>query len=121
MNHELTVSRRAAGQVLILDLQGDLTKKSEEILMNYHPWEDGLPDGKTYAVLNLTGVPYINSAGIALLIRFTRTGMKSGYHTFAYGVSPHYQKLFRMVGLSEHMMVYPDEYAVMQRIEQLDR
>lgn len=70
-------------------------------------------------VLNFTGVPYINSLGIALLIRLVRTTAKAGNQTFAYGITPHYQKLFLMVGLTEYMMVYPDEYSILQRIEAL--
>jgi stage II sporulation protein AA (anti-sigma F factor antagonist) len=104
---------------LVLDLSGDITRAAEGQILQYRNWELGLEDGGSYLVLNFTDVSYINSAGIACLIRLTRTGMKAGYHTFAYGLTPHYKKLFRMVGLTEHMMIYPDEYAVMRRIEEL--
>lgn len=104
---------------LILDLSGDLTRSAEDLILQHHTWEHGLPDARKYLVLNFSHVPYINSAGIASLIRLTRTGMKSGFLTFAYGLTPHYQKLFRMVGLTEHMMIYPDEFSVLRRIEDL--
>lgn len=105
---------------MILDMRGDLTKQGEEQVLSLCSWESGLPDGKRYVILNLTDVFYINSAGIAVMIRLTRTGLKSGFHIFAYGISAHYQKLFRMVGLSEHLLIYPDEYAILQRIESLE-
>jgi len=60
----------------------------------------------------------LHSSGIALLIRIVRAGRKAGYRTFAYGLTPHYQKLFRMVGLTEYMMIYPDEYTILARIEE---
>jgi anti-anti-sigma factor len=105
---------------VVITLTGDLTKASEPILLGDFEWDKGLGNNKRYLVLNLTGINYISTAGMALLIRLSRTGRKAGYHTFACGVSPHYQKLFRMVGLTEYIMIYPDEYAAFQRIEVLE-
>jgi len=115
-----TFQSRDFGTGLALTLAGDLTKAAEQALLDGFDWERGLGGGRRYLVLNLTGVNYINSAGMAVLIRLSRTGRKAGYHTFACGVTTHYQKLFRMVGLTEYMMIYPDEYSVMQRIEALE-
>ncbi|MDF2723111.1 MAG: anti-anti-sigma factor [Paenibacillus sp.] len=100
----------------ILDMDGDMTKLAEEAMLGAPPREYAGP----YLVLNFTNVPYMNSAGIAILIRIVRTGIKGSYRTFAYGISPHFQKLFRMVGLTEYLMIYPDEYTVLQRIESLE-
>src|SRR5690606_24164175 len=98
---------------------GDLTKSSEDYMLGLLPWEQGLGETKHYLVINFTDVPYINSAGIAILIRIVRAGLKGEFETFAYGLNSHYQKLFRMIGLTEHMVIYPDEYSIMQRIEHL--
>src|SRR5690606_1290153 len=103
---------------IILDLQGDIAKDAEDMLMSLNQWEQGL-DGKTFLVLNFLQVPYINSAGIAILIRLVRYGIKGKYQTFAFGLSAHYQKLFKMVGLTEYMMIYPDEYSVLERLSTL--
>lgn len=119
MDRSFHINVRTTEKCVILDLSGDLTKNSEEALMKSGQWEQGLNEGRAYLILNFLDVPYINSAGIALLIRLTRLGVKSGFKTFSYGVSPHYQKLFRIVGLTEYMMVYPDEYAVQRRIDEL--
>lgn len=105
---------------LILDLQGDLTKQAEEYLLKLRKWEEGLEPGHKYLILNFTRSPYINSAGIALLIRLVRSGRNNGFQTFGYGVTSHYMKMFRMVGLTEYMSIYPDEYAVLTRIEMLE-
>lgn len=115
-NNGFEVQYRGFERGIIIDLQGDLTKQAEEILLHSRNWENGLDDGKNHLILNFSRVPYINSSGIATLIRIVRAGTKGNYHTFAYGLSSHYEKLFRMVGLTEYMMIYPDEYAVMQRI-----
>jgi anti-sigma B factor antagonist len=105
---------------LVLELSGDLTKSAETKLLSLLEQEAELGHGVRFLALDLTKVEYINSGGMAVLIRFARMGSKAGVHTFSWGVSSHYEKLFRMVGLTEYMMIYPNEFAVMQRIEGLN-
>lgn len=121
MEQSFHVSTRHMLHCMIIDMQGDLTKTSENHLLNLHKWEQGLAGEQTYLILNLSKVPYINSAGIAILIRLVRFGQKGNFQTFAYGVTPHYEKLFRMVGLTEYMMIYPDEYSIIERISDLNK
>lgn len=117
MDQPIRVDIRLLSHSMILDVQGDLTKQAEETLLHLREWEQGLDGQRPFLIINLTQVPYINSAGIALLIRLVRSGIKGSFQTFAYGVTPHYEKLFRMVGLTDYVMIYPDEYAVLQRID----
>ncbi|MBD2863686.1 MULTISPECIES: STAS domain-containing protein [Paenibacillus] len=121
MDNQFQIQRRSFGHGVILDMSGDLTKQAEETLLGMRAWETGLGSPGSYLILNCTRVPYINSAGIAVLIRLVRAGLKGKFRTFAYGVTPHFQKLFRMVGLTEYLMIYPDEYSVLQRIEDLEQ
>jgi anti-anti-sigma factor len=116
MELEFRIQYRKLEKAIVVDLWGDLTKQAEEQLLLVR-WEDGLESGRRYLIFNFTETTYMNSSGIALLIRIVRAGRKAGFETFAYGVTLHYQKLFRMVGLTEYMMIYPNEYAIMARIE----
>jgi anti-anti-sigma factor len=110
---------RDSEKAIIVDLFGDLSRNAQEPLFSLRNWEHK-PEDKLFIILNLSNVPYINSLGIALLIRITRKSARAGLQTFAYGITPHYQKLFLMVGLTEHMMIYPDEDSILQRIATLD-
>ncbi|AGA56459.1 anti-anti-sigma factor [Thermobacillus composti KWC4] len=105
---------------LSVTLKGDLDQQAEQKIRSVLDWEDGLGEDRRYLILNLHEVNFINSAGMALLIRIARAGRKKGFHTFICGASAHYQKLFRMVGLTEYVMLYPDDYAALQRIEALE-
>jgi len=118
MSTECRATLRETERYTLLTLSGDLTKQAEETLFGLRSWQDGLEDGKPFLLIDFAEVPYINSAGIALLIRLVRLGRKAGYRSFAFGVSGHYQKLFRMVGLTEYMAIYPSEHAVAERLEQ---
>ncbi|REK59682.1 MAG: anti-sigma factor antagonist [Thermobacillus sp.] len=105
---------------LSVTLKGDLDQQAEQKIRSVLDWEDGLGEDRRYLILNLHEVNFINSAGMALLIRIARAGRKKDFHTFICGASAHYQKLFRMVGLTEYVMLYPDDYAALQRIEALE-
>lgn len=115
MGESLDLTLRNLENAVILDIQGELTKPTESQLISAIDTLH-LSEGHTL-LLNLTEVNYINSAGIALLIRLVRQTQSKKYRAAAYGVSSHYQKLFRMVGLSDFLDIYPDEYAAMQRVK----
>lgn len=54
-------------------------------------------------VLDFNDVAFINSAGISVLLKFVVSARKSGYKLFAMNVSPHHQKIFKMVEMSRFM------------------
>jgi anti-anti-sigma factor len=54
-------------------------------------------------VLDFDDVAFINSAGISALLKFVVSARKSGYKLFAMNVSPHHQKIFKMVEMSRFM------------------
>ncbi|MEI8306056.1 MAG: STAS domain-containing protein [Chloroflexales bacterium] len=54
-------------------------------------------------VLDFSEVSFINSGGISALLKFVVSARKSGYKLFAMNVSPHHQKIFKMVEMSRFM------------------
>lgn len=54
-------------------------------------------------VLDFSKVSFINSSGISSLLKFVVTARKAGYKLFAINVSPHHQKIFKMVEMSRFM------------------
>jgi anti-anti-sigma factor len=54
-------------------------------------------------VLDFSEVSFINSAGISALLKFVVQARKAGYKLFAMNVSPHHQKIFKMVEMSRFM------------------
>jgi anti-sigma B factor antagonist len=54
-------------------------------------------------------VDYINSSGIALVIQMMMDANKSGQEIGAFGLTPHFQKVFTMVGITKYARLYPDE------------
>ncbi len=60
-------------------------------------------------VLDFADVAFINSAGISALLKFVVVSRKSGYKLFAMNVSPHHQKIFKMVEMSRFMPMIKEE------------
>lgn len=86
---------------LVAVLKGDLTASGSEAwgqLTGLVPWPQTM-------LLDFSKVEYINSSGIALLISLVREARKHGGAVRARGLSEHYRKIFRMVGLSEHIQI----------------
>jgi anti-anti-sigma factor len=60
-------------------------------------------DMRPITVLDFTEVAFINSAGISALLKFVVSARKAGHKLFAMNVSPHHQKIFKMVEMSRFM------------------
>lgn len=114
MNKELSIISEIKGEILLLRLEGDITKESGDELLKWHEWEGGLPDGTTSLVIDFARVPYINSAGLAALIRLVRIGKNGLYRSRCFGVNYHHEKLFTMVGLTRWLSIYHSEWAALE-------
>ncbi len=60
-------------------------------------------DMRPITVLDFNEVSFINSSGISALLKFVVAARKSGFQLYAMNVSPHHQKIFKMVEMSRFM------------------
>ena len=60
-------------------------------------------------LLDFTKVDYINSSGIALVIQMLIEAANSGQKVYAFGLSPHFVKVFTMVGITKYAQLFPSE------------
>ncbi|MEF2247140.1 MULTISPECIES: STAS domain-containing protein [unclassified Paenibacillus] len=116
LENNLQISIRELERCIILDLQGDLNIQAEEKLLRLRDWEKGLVPGKNHLLLNFTDVQYINSYGIAILIRLARACAKGGCPITAYGLTYHYAKLLRMVGLTNLLRICTDQEEALRTV-----
>ncbi|NOU95156.1 anti-sigma factor antagonist [Paenibacillus sp. LMG 31456] len=108
---------RVSGGAFIIELQGEFTKDAEQPLMSLRDWKQGLGENVRVLIFDFQQVSSISSRGITLLMRIACWGAEGNYQAFGHGVAEHYQKLFRLLGLTQFMMIYPDEYSILQRVE----
>lgn len=98
----LTASAQA---VTVLRFNGDISSASRTAVVGaYEGVNKSLP-----VLLDFSNVEYINSSGIALVIQVLMEANRSGQKISAFGLTPHFQKVFTMVGITKYAPLYPDE------------
>jgi len=107
LEDELHVSIRHRDGVAIIDLVGDVTTFAEEKINN--AYNSVTTEGAKQVLLNFRQNDYINSAGIAILIGVVTEVNRHGQKLAVSGLSQHFQKIFRMVGLAQYADIYQDE------------
>lgn len=65
--------------------------------------------GATALDLDFADVAYINSTGIALVVRLLAEARRDGRTVRATGLSDHYREIFRITRLSDFMTIVGDE------------
>ena len=65
--------------------------------------------GASAVLLDFGGTAYINSTGIALIVRLLADGRKDRREVRACGLSPHYVEIFQITRLSDYMRIFDDQ------------
>lgn len=100
------------GAIATLKMHGDLTHTAEQRLVNTY---DKCATSKTkYVILDFSHVEYINSAGMSIIISLLTRAQELDQEMRACGLSPHFQKIFNMVGLSKYISHYDDLQTALQ-------
>ena len=93
--------------VTILRFTGDISSTSRDAVLGTY---EGLPkDDKKRILLDFSRVEYLNSSGIALIIQMLLEANKSNQRIEMFGLTPHFQKVFTMVGITKYSTLHPDE------------
>jgi anti-anti-sigma factor len=99
----------ATGALAILRFAGDISSTSRDAVLG--AWENLPRDSVRNILLDFTKVDYLNSSGLALVIQMLMEANKSGQKVRCFGLTPHFQKVFRMVGIAKYAEIHPDEAA----------
>ena len=89
----------------VLRFSGDISSGSRDSVLGAY----GKIAKDRAVLLDFTRVDYINSSGIALVIQMMMEANKAGHTICAFGLTPHFQKVFTMVGITKYAKLYPDE------------
>lgn len=102
---EIQVSIREESGAIVIDLVGDVTTFAEDAINQ--AYQTASDDGAVNIIFNFRENDYINSAGIAILIGIVTEARKQDQKLLMTGLSIHFQKIFRMVGLTQYADLYP--------------
>ena len=106
-NDTLSARVRHVQATGIIDLHGEINAFGEDALNN--AYAEANQQNPRVILLNFSGVDYINSTGIALIVGLLAQARKSGQRLFTTGLSSHYVEIFQITRLSDFMNIYPDE------------
>ena len=112
MSKDIKVLTSHKGDIAIISIQGDVTAMTGEVIGNAYGNADVSNSPKL--LLQFDKDCYINSGGLASLIDIASEGRKKQQKIHAYGLSDHFQKIFRMVGLTRCIPVFSSEEAAMK-------
>ena len=104
MNDALTVDvlDLAPGEVT-LRMAGDIDIRADEVLSD--GYARGTANEPARMVLDFGSVDYINSTGIALIVRLLAEARRDHREVVAVGLSDHYQEIFRLTRLSDYLTI----------------
>lgn len=105
-----SATRYARNGDTVLALHGDINRAAEEPLHDAYRSAGG-EDGRL--LLDFSDVDYINSTGIALIVRILADCRTAQRPVAAYGLTDHYREIFSITRLSDFMAIYDDEGAAL--------
>jgi anti-anti-sigma factor len=98
---------RKEDTVAIIDLKGEITSFADETMNSLITTI--VKENFQTIIFNFTDVSYINSSGIAILIGIVTSPANNDVTFRVYGLTPHFKKIFRMIGLTQYVKVLSTE------------
>jgi anti-anti-sigma factor len=99
--------RHVGDGAAVVDISGDVTATCEQTLMA--AYEQASTPGTQGLVLNFTGLEYMNSSGIGMLVTLLVRANRQRQRLAAYGLTDHYRQIFELTRLDEAISIHADE------------
>jgi anti-sigma B factor antagonist len=110
----LTIGVDRVGAAALVRIAGDVTSGSEhDLTEGYTTAVDG---GARAVILDFSGMEYMNSGGIGLLVTILVRAQRSGVKLLATGLSDHYRQILSLTRLDEAIAIHPDEAAALAAV-----
>lgn len=90
-------------------MRGDLDSRADDSLIV--AYGEVAASGSKRMTLDFHDVGYINSTGIALVVRLLADARRDGRSVRATGLTPHYREIFRITRLSDFMDIVEGDAA----------
>jgi len=103
---EITIRRADAGACIIA-VRGEVTTASEKTLTE--GYAQASAPGTRAVILDFSGLDYMNSGGIGLLVTLLVRANRQKQRLLAYGLNEHYRQIFELTRLDEAIGIYGSE------------
>ncbi len=99
--------RKIENKAAIIDIEGEMTAFAEPVLMDAH--NEASSDGIRAIILNFTGMEYMNSSGIGLLVTLLIRVNRQKQRLLTFGLSEHYRHILGLTRLDEAIGIFDSE------------
>jgi anti-sigma B factor antagonist len=99
--------RELSSRASVIDIEGDVTAASEQDLADAYTKASG--QFTRTVVLNFSGLEYMNSGGIGMLVTLLVRANRQRQRLVAYGLNEHYRQIFELTRLDEAIGIYDSE------------
>ncbi len=110
VNIDMAVDRRT-DTVAVIAISGDVTAACEQVLGQ--AWDEASAAPTRAVVLDFTGLSYMNSSGIGMLVTVLVRANRAKQKLLAFGLTPHYRQIFTLTRLDEAIGIHDDEDAAL--------
>ena len=99
--------RRPTERIAVIAVGGELTAASERGLMD--AYAEASTDATRGVVLDFTGLDYMNSTGIGLLVTLLVRAQRQRQRLLAFGLNDHYRQILSLTRIDEAISVCDSE------------
>ena len=99
--------RELSSRASVIDLKGDVTAAAEQALTDAYTKASG--KFTRTIVLNFSGLEYMNSGGIGMLVTLLVRANRQRQRLVAFGLNEHYRQIFELTRLDEAIGIYDTE------------
>lgn len=103
----ITTHVRRVNGVSVIDIGGEVNAQAEDALAA--AYGEASQSGVKAVVLNFSGMEYMNSSGIGLLVTLLIRAQRNKQRLLACGLNDHYQQIFALTRLNEAIAIYGSE------------
>jgi anti-sigma B factor antagonist len=99
--------RPITARTSIIDITGEVNAFAESALTD--AYARASTPTTSNIILNFSGLEYMNSSGIGLLVTFLIRANRQKQRLLAYGLSDHYKHIFELTRLNEAIGIFDSE------------
>ncbi len=104
-------TREAGNGVLVVDVSGDLDARSAgdlKLALN-----EKIEGGSVWVLVNLSEVPYMDSAGLGVLVSGLKNTNRQNGDLRLWGLQPDVRNIFELTRLNKVFQIFEDEEAAL--------
>ena len=106
--------REVSPKCAVIEISGDVTSACDAQLEAAH--RRATDFGAKGIVLDFSGLEYMNSGGIGMLVTLLVRTQRQNQRLAAVGLSEHYQQIFELTRIDEAIVLYADESSALSAL-----